>query len=88
MEQLISLAMPLQDAIDLVKYMIDVTVGFVRFTPGPPTVAEPIDIAAITKHEGSRWVRRKHYYSPDLNPPRLPPPAFDLGSSRGGSSAP
>ena len=68
MEPLIQAAMPLQDAIDLVKYMVDVTVGFVRFIPGPPTVAEPCDIAAITKHEGFRWVRRKHYYSREFNP--------------------
>jgi hypothetical protein len=68
MEPLIVSAMPLQDAIDLVKYMVDVTVGFVKFRPGPPTVAEPTDVAAITKHEGFRWVRRKHYYSQELNP--------------------
>lgn len=68
MEPLVYAAMPLQDAIDLVKYMAEVTIGFTRFAPGPPTVAEPIDIAAITKHEGFRWVRRKHYYSSDLNP--------------------
>jgi hypothetical protein len=48
--------------------MVDVTVGFVKFRPGPPTVAEPTDVAAITKHEGFRWVRRKHYYSQELNP--------------------
>ncbi|MFL5562883.1 MAG: hypothetical protein ACJ79K_15535 [Gemmatimonadaceae bacterium] len=68
MEPLVYAAMPLQDAIDLVKYMAEVTIGFTRFAPGPPTVAEPIDIAAITKHEGFRWVRRKHYYSAELNP--------------------
>ena len=67
-EALIQPAMPLQDAIDLVKYMVDVTVGFVRFIPGAPTVAEPTDVAAITRHEGFRWVRRKHYYSTELNP--------------------
>ncbi len=70
LEPLIQSAMPLQDAIDLVRYMADVTVGFVKFIPGPPTVAEPTDIAAITKHEGFRWVNRKHYYSQELNPPR------------------
>lgn len=69
MEPLVQSAMPLQDAIDLVKYMVDVTVGFVKFIPGAPTVAEPTDIAAITKHEGFRWVRRKHYYAVELNPP-------------------
>lgn len=68
-EPLIQSAMPLQDAIDLVKFMVDVTVGFVKFIPGAPTVADPTDIAAITKHEGFRWVRRKHYYPVALNPP-------------------
>lgn len=61
-------AMPIQDAIDLVVYLAEVTAGFVRFHPGAPTVAPPIDVAAITRHEKFRWVRRKHYYSRDLNP--------------------
>ena len=59
---------PIQDAIDLVEYLVEVTIGFVRFTPGAPTVAPPIDIAAITRHEKFKWIRRKHFYSPDLNP--------------------
>jgi hypothetical protein len=66
---LIAEGMPLQDAIDLVHYLIDVTAGFVRFAPGAPTVAPPTDSAAITKHEGFRWVRRKHYFSQELNRP-------------------
>jgi hypothetical protein len=61
-------AMPLQDAIDLVKYMVEVTIGFVRFSPGAPTVHEPVDVAAINFHEGFRWVLRKHYYKFELNP--------------------
>ena len=61
--------MPIQDAIDLVHYLIDVTCGFVRFSPGNATVAQPIDSAAITPHEGFRWIRRKHYFSPSLNTP-------------------
>ena len=61
-------AMPIQDAIDLVYYLVEVTVGYVRFTPGPPTVAPPIDVAAITRHEKFKWVRRKHFYTTELNP--------------------
>jgi hypothetical protein len=61
--------MPIQDAIDLTHYLIDTTCGFVRFSPGNATVAQPIDSAAITKHEGFRWIRRKHYYSTALNTP-------------------
>jgi hypothetical protein len=67
-DRLFHSAMPLQDAIDLVKYMVEVTIGFVRFSPGAPTVHEPVDIAAINFHEGFRWVLRKHYYKPELNP--------------------
>ena len=67
--QLFSPAMPLQDAIELVEYLVRVTAGFVRFAPGHTTVAEPIDLAAITRHEKFRWVRRKHYFTSALNPP-------------------
>jgi hypothetical protein len=62
-------AMPVQDAIDLVRYLVDVVCGYVRFSPGALTVAPPVDLAAITLHEGFRWVSRKHYYTPGLNPP-------------------
>ena len=70
--QLFSPAMPLQDAIELVEYLVRVTAGFVRFAPGHTTVAEPIDLAAITRHEKFRWVRRKHYFTAALNPPLAP----------------
>lgn len=68
-EPLVHPAMPIQDAIDLVQYLVDVTCGFVRFTPGAPTVAPPVDLAAITRYESFRWVKRKHYYSAGLNHP-------------------
>lgn len=61
-------AMPLQDAIDFAEFMVDVTVKFARFRPGAPTVGGPIEIAAISKHEGFRWIRRKYYFNRDLNP--------------------
>lgn len=56
-------------AILLVDYLVEETCGFVRFAPGPATVAKSIDTAAITKHEGFRWVHRKHYYPKELNLP-------------------
>jgi len=63
-------AMPLQDAIDLAEYLVHTTIMFSKFKPGAPTVGGPIEIAAVTKHEGFKWVRRKHYYPADLNPPQ------------------
>lgn len=66
---LIQDSMPLQDAIDLAEFLTDAAIQFSRFAPGASVVGGPIEIAAISKHEGFRWIRRKHYYSTDLNPP-------------------
>ncbi|WP_203075820.1 hypothetical protein [Falsiroseomonas ponticola] len=63
-------AMPIQDAIDLARFLVETTAGFVRFSirKQPKTVGGPVEIAAITKHEGFRWVQRRHFYSATLNP--------------------
>ena len=63
-------AMPIQDAIDLARYLVETTAGFVRFSvrKQPKTVGGPVEIAAITKHEGFRWVQRRHFYTASLNP--------------------
>lgn len=66
--QVITAAMPIQDAIDLAEFMADVAIKYSHFTPKAATVGGPIEIAAITKHEGFKWVRRKYYYRRDLNP--------------------
>jgi 20S proteasome alpha/beta subunit len=66
--QLVHSAMPIQDAIELAEFLVHATIQFVRFKPGDATVGGPIEIATITKHEGFKWVRRKHYYDPRLNP--------------------
>jgi len=63
-------AMPMQDAIDVVRYLAEVVVGYVRFTPGVLAVAPPIDIAAITTYEGFQWVARKQWFNPALNLPQ------------------
>ncbi|MEU9132832.1 hypothetical protein AB0D08_32795 [Kitasatospora sp. NPDC048540] len=61
-------AMPFQDAIDLAIWLVDLTAKFVRFTPGADTVGGPIEVAGITRHEGFKWIRRKHYFPSELNP--------------------
>lgn len=60
-------AMPIQDAIDFAEFMVHTTINFTKFNNGAPTVGGPIEIAAITKHEGFKWVKRKHYFNKDLN---------------------
>lgn len=68
MPQLVPPAMPIQDAIDLAEFLVYATIQYVRFCPGHATVGGPIEIATITKHEGFKWVTRKHYYDAQLNP--------------------
>jgi|SRR5271165_4220168 len=59
--------MPIQDAIDLAEFLVHTAIQFSRFLPGAQVVGGPIEIAAITKHEGFKWIRRKHYYGIELN---------------------
>lgn len=61
-------AMPFQDALDLAEFLVGTTIKMSKFMPGAGTVGGPIEIAGITKHEGFRWVERKHYYKQALNP--------------------
>jgi hypothetical protein len=65
---LLSPAMPLQDAVDLAEFFVDLSIKWARFSPGTPSVGSPIELAAISKHEGFKWVRRKHYFDARLNP--------------------
>lgn len=66
--QFVSPAMPIKDAIDLAEFLVHVAVMFYRFRPGHNTVGGPIEVAAITKHEGFKWVSRKLYFDASLNP--------------------
>jgi hypothetical protein len=61
-------AMPVQDAIDLADFLVSTTIGFTKFLPGANTVGGAIDVATVTRHEGFKWIRRKHYYPGNLNP--------------------
>lgn len=61
-------AMPIQDAIELADFLIDLTIRYSRFSPGTATVGGPVEIAAITKYERFKWIRRKHYFGAELNP--------------------
>ena len=66
--EMLSAAMPIQDAIDLADFLADVTKRYVRFLPGADTVGGETDIAAVTRHERFKWIKRKHFYPAHLNP--------------------
>lgn len=61
-------SMPIQDVIQLAEFLVSFVINFSKFRMGPATVGGPIEIATITKHEGFKWVKRKHYYSREYNP--------------------
>lgn len=60
-------AMPTSDAIELGKFLAQTTASFVRFLPGADTVGGDLDIATVTKYEGFKWIKRKHFYPQNLN---------------------
>ena len=39
-----------------------------KITMGAETVGGPIDVAIISKGDGFVWIKRKHYFTPELNP--------------------
>ena len=38
-----------------------------RVTPEDETVGGPVDVAVISKGDGLIWIKRKHYFAPELN---------------------
>jgi hypothetical protein len=61
-------SMPFADAIGLARFLVETTARYSHFLPGPDTVGGVVEVAGINRHEGFRWISRKHYYSPELNP--------------------
>ena len=59
--------MPIGEVIDLADFLVDATIKYVRFAPGQQTVGGPVEIAALTRHEGFKWIKRKHHYPQNLN---------------------
>ena len=60
-------AMPTNDVIRLAEFLVDVTKGYYSFAEGSDIVGGPTDIASVTRWEGFRWIKRKHYYPQNLN---------------------
>ncbi len=39
-----------------------------KMSPNLETICEPIDVAVISKKDGFIWIKRKHYFKPEMNP--------------------
>ena len=61
-------ALPKDDLSKVAESLVNLTSFKRRVSAEAETVAEPIDVAVISKGDGFVWIRRKHYFPPDLNP--------------------
>lgn len=61
-------ALPKDELAAMAEALVNLTKFRRRVTTMRETVGGPIDVAVITKGDGFVWVKRKHYFSPDLNP--------------------
>lgn len=61
-------ALPKDELAAMAEALVNLTKFRRRVTPTRETVGGPIDVAVITKGDGFVWVKRKHYFNPDLNP--------------------
>ncbi|MBI1218930.1 MAG: hypothetical protein GC186_10310 [Rhodobacteraceae bacterium] len=59
--------MPKPELAKMAEAPIDLTSMKRKVTVGVETVGGPVDVAVISKSEGFVWVKRKHYFPPDLN---------------------
>ena len=85
---LIDPAMPTSDAIELGQFLAQTTASFVRFLPGADTVGGDLDIATVTKYEGFKWIKRKHFYPQNLNGENDHVKGAKSGTKTGGSATP
>lgn len=59
--------MPKPEMAKMAEALVNLTSIKRRVSRGMETVGGPIDVAVISQSEGFVWVRRKHYFPPELN---------------------
>lgn len=59
--------LPKEELADMAEALLSLTSLKRRVTPDDETVGGPIDVAIISKGDGLVWIKRKHYFNPDLN---------------------
>lgn len=61
-------SLPKDELASMAEALVNLTKFRRRVTPDQETVGGPVDVAIMTKGDGFVWVRRKHYFEPELNP--------------------
>ena len=57
-----------EDMADMAESIVSLTSLMKRVSPEEETVGGPVDVAVISKGDGFIWMKRKHYFQPELNP--------------------
>ena len=53
---------------EMAEALVNLTAFKQRVSLDAETVGGPIDVAVISKGDGFIWIKRKHYFRPELNP--------------------
>jgi hypothetical protein len=61
-------ALPKDELASVAESLVNLTKFKRRVSRQKETVGGPIDVAVITRGDGFVWVKRKHYFEPELNP--------------------
>ena len=61
-------SLPKEDLASLAESLVSLTSLKRKVTSELETVGGPVDVALITKGDGFVWIKRKHYFKPELNP--------------------
>ena len=64
----IASSLPKDELGSMAEALVNLTKFRRRISEDRETVGGPIDVAVITKGDGFVWVKRKHYFAPELNP--------------------
>lgn len=60
--------LPKDELAAMAESLVNLTVLKRRVSTDKETVGGPIDVAVISKGDGFVWIKRKHYFTKDLNP--------------------
>jgi len=61
-------SLPKNELAEMAEALVSLTSLKRKISGDQETVGGPVDVAVISKGDGLIWIKRKHYFSPDLNP--------------------
>lgn len=56
-----------EDMAKLAESLVELTSLVRRMSPEEETVGGPVDVAVVSKGDGFIWIKRKHYFDPQMN---------------------